>query len=295
MHPRHLRWRLVRRMPGVAQGEFLSLSRGTGFDLVNLSPYQAGDDVRLIDWHASARSGELQVRHLQEDRDLTCWIIADLSASQDAGLGPDNKRALLLSSASVIVGSIAQHGNRLGLWIDDGSTRSAAMLPARTGRAQAVRILSQLHAHKAPSPARPSDLLRLFTQLSSSLKRRSLVIVLSDFLSQPQAPADWKPRLAALAARHDLILVHLEDPSEWQLPQAGSFVVEDAESGEQLWVDGDDKAFRDRYAAAVDAERATVHQALQASGARWLTLQTGQDPMRTIAHWLRRQSRKRVT
>jgi uncharacterized protein (DUF58 family) len=294
MHPRHLRWRLVRRMPGVAQGEFLSLSRGTGFDLVNLSPYQAGDDVRLIDWHASARSGELQVRHLQEDRDLTCWIIADLSASQDAGLGHDSKRSLLLSSVSVIVGSLAQHGNRLGLWIDDGNAQSAVILPPRAGRAQTLRLLSRLQAHKAPIPAQTSDLLRLFTQLSSALKRRSLVIMLSDFLSQQQAPADWRPRLAALAARHDLVLLHLEDPSEWQLPEAGSFVVQDAETGEQLWVDGDDTTFRERYAAALEAERESVHQALQGSGARWLTLQTGQDPLRTIANWLRRQSRRRI-
>ncbi|MEK9720873.1 MAG: DUF58 domain-containing protein, partial [Quisquiliibacterium sp.] len=145
-----------------------------------------------------------------------------------------------------------------------------------------------------PVPPQPSNLVRLFTQVSKALKRRSLVIVLSDFLSAAHVPADWKGRLAALAARHDLVAMHLEDPSEWQLPEAGTFMVEDAETGEQIWVDSNDKAFRQRYQAALTLDRQAVQQALQTCGARWLTLQADQDPLRTIAQWLRRRSRRHV-
>lgn len=188
MRTRALRWRLIRRMPGLAQGEFLSSARGTGFDLVNLSPYQPGDDVRRIDWHATARSGELQVRHLLEDRDLSCWLVVDLSASQDGGQGASNKRAQALETASLIVESIGQRGNRIGLWIDDGRERATVQLAARAGRRHGLRALEQLHSHRAPAAGPQSDLARLFTQVGASVRRRSLMIVLSDFVSQEPSP-----------------------------------------------------------------------------------------------------------
>jgi uncharacterized protein (DUF58 family) len=295
MQARHLRWRLLRRMPGLAQGEFLSLARGSGFDLVHLSPYQAGDDVRRIDWNASARSGELQVRQLQEDRDLSCWLIADLSASQAAGLGSVSKRDQLVQTAAIVIESIGQRGNRLGLWIDDGQARPCSLVPARSGRAHQLKLIERLQTHRPPQSVQPSHLGRLFSQVSSHLKRRSLVIVLSDFLSCEPTPETWRPALAALARRHDVIAVHLEDPSEWALPASGHFMVEDAETGEQVWVDGDDEAFRQRYEQALQEERLEVHQALQRSGARLLTLHPEQDALRMLAQWLRRPVRRRLS
>jgi uncharacterized protein (DUF58 family) len=294
MRTRALRWRLIRRMPGLAQGEFLSSARGTGFDLVNLSPYQPGDDVRRIDWHATARSGELQVRHLLEDRDLSCWLVVDLSASQDGGLGASNKRAQALDTASLIIESIGQRGNRIGLWIDDGRDRAAIQLPARAGRRHGLRAIEQLRSHRAPPVGPQSDLARLFAQVGASVRRRSLMIVLSDFVSQDPAASHWKSRLAALAARHDLIAIQLEDPSEWTLPESGHFVVQDAETGEQLWIDADDSAFRARYQAALQSERDAVHEALQASGARWFSLHPSQDALEALARCLRQPVRRRV-
>lgn len=295
MLARHLRWRLLKRMPGLAQGEFLSLARGSGFDLVHLSPYQAGDDVRRIDWNASARTGELQVRQLQEDRDLTCWLIADLSASQSAGLGAVSKRDQLMQTAGIVIDSVGQRGNRLGLWIDDGQVRPCALVPARSGRAHQLKLIERLQAHRPPEPVQASHLGRLFRQVSSHLKRRSLVIVLSDFLSCEPEPEAWRPALAALARRHDVIAVHLEDPSEWTLPSTGHLMVEDAETGEQIWVDVDDEIFRSRYAQALIDERNDVRAALQRSGVRHLSLQVDQDPLRTLSLWLRRPARRRLS
>jgi uncharacterized protein (DUF58 family) len=294
MPARGLRWRLLKRLQGLAQGDFLSLARGTGFDLVHLSPYQPGDDVRRIDWHASARSSELQVRQLQEDRDLSCWLIADLSASQEAGAGPSSKRDLLLETAALIVDSLAPRGNRIGLWIDDGQERAAVCMPPRSGVSHRLRLLARLRDHRAPRPPQTSQLSRLFAQLSATLKRRSLIIVLSDLLSHEDTATDWKPRLAALARRHDVIVIHLEDPSEWTLPPDGHFMAEDAETGEQLWIDGDDADFRARYQAALDAERQDIRNALVAAGVRWLGLQPEQDILSLLTRWLRQPVRRRV-
>jgi uncharacterized protein (DUF58 family) len=292
--PQRLRWRLIRRLPGLIQGDFLSLSKGSGFDLVNLQLYQPGDDVRRIDWNASARSGELHLRLLREDRDLSAWVVADLSASQDGGTGRRNKRSQLIDLCELVVASIAYRGNRIGLWIDDGSRKSPVHLPPRGGRAQQLRIVHQLRAHRAPQPPEPSDLRRLFAQLSAALRRRSLLFLLSDFLGHGQAPADWQSHLAALARRHDLIAVHLEDPSEWELPAEGPSIVEDAETGEQIWIDGDDPGFRARYAQALDHDRQAVHRALQSSGARFLALRTDHHPLEELVQWLRRPARIRT-
>ena len=289
-----LRWRLLRRLSGLAQGDFASISRGSGFDLVHLSPYQPGDDIRRIDWHATARSGELQVRQLQEDRELTCWLVADLSASQDAGFGPANKRDLLLRTATLIVQSLSGRGNRIGLWIDDGRDAIALCMPPRSGSAHRLQLLERLRAHRAPRPAQPSQLSRLFSQVSGTLKRRSLVIVLSDLLTHEDSATHWQPRLAALAARHDVIVIQLEDPSEWALPEDGHFMVEDAETGEQLWVDGADAAFRARYDQALQSERQAIHEALHAAGTRMLVLQPSHDVLKELTHWLRRPVRRRV-
>jgi len=292
--PQRLRWRLVRRLPGLIQGDYLSLSRGSGFDLVNLQLYQPGDDVRRIDWHASARSGELQVRLLREDRDLSAWLVADLSASQDGGTGSRSKRMQILDLCELVVASIAQRGNRIGLWIDDGRGKTPVQLAPRSGRAQQLRIVHHLRGHRAPEPPEPSDLCRLFMQLGAALRRRSLLLVISDFLGHAQAPADWQSHLAVLARRHDLIALHLEDPSEWDLPAHGLSIVEDAETGEQIWVDGDDAGFRTRYAQALEAEREAVYRALQRSGARYLALRTDHHPLEELVRWLRRPARIRT-
>jgi len=282
-------------MPGLIQGDFLSLSRGSGFDLINLQLYQPGDDVRRIDWHASARTGELQVRLLREDRDLSAWVVADLSASQDGGSGSRSKRTQLVDLCELVVASIAHRGNRIGLWIDDGREIAPVHLAPRGGRAQQLRVIQQLRVHRAPHPPEPSDLRRLFVQLGAALRRRSLVFVLSDFLGHGQQASDWQPHLAVLARRHDQIAVHLEDPSEWELPAQGLSIVQDAETGEQIWVDADDPGFRTRYAQALDAERNAVHRALQSSGARFLALRTDHEPLEALVQWLRRPARTRTS
>ncbi|NDB15092.1 MAG: DUF58 domain-containing protein, partial [Betaproteobacteria bacterium] len=111
---------LLKRMPGLIQADFMSLARGSGFDLQHIQPYQEGDDVRRIDWHASARSEQLQIRQMQEDREFTAWLVVDLSASSAAGFDAQSKRDQVIALSDCVIESIAQHGNRIGLWIDDG-------------------------------------------------------------------------------------------------------------------------------------------------------------------------------
>jgi len=289
---RRLRWRLLRRMPGLIQGDFMSLSRGSGFDLHHIQPYQEGDDVRRIDWHASARSGELQIRQMQEDRELNAWLVADLSASAASGLEQRSKRDQMLALGACVIGSIAQHGNRIGLWIDDGREQPALRIKPQQGRAHRLRLMQALRQHQTPAlnPQVHSDLERLFKQLHADLRRRALVIVLSDFIDHSQRDeAHWSNALRLLSRRHDLIAIKLEDPSEWELPERGYFLAEDAETGEQLWIDAEDQAFRSRYAAAVGAEQERLQGLISRSGARLMRMDKRDNALQALTRWLSAQ------
>ncbi|MFM7659779.1 MAG: DUF58 domain-containing protein [Betaproteobacteria bacterium] len=289
---RRLRWRLLKRMPGLIQGDFMSLARGSGFDLQHIQPYQEGDDVRRIDWHASARSDQLQIRLMQEDREFNAWLVVDLSASSAAGLEVRSKKDQILALSACVIESIGQHGNRVGLWIDDGQASPALQIKPKQGRAHRLKLIEMLRKHQAPAQNSQifSNLERLFKQVHSSLQRRALVIVVSDFIDHSaQDGKAWSDALARLSRRHDLIAIKLDDPSEWELPAQGHFLAEDAETGEQLWVDAENQAFRSRYQSLLEQEQAALQALLRRSGARVMQLSHRDDALQKLGLWLRRQ------
>ncbi|NCZ75958.1 MAG: DUF58 domain-containing protein, partial [Betaproteobacteria bacterium] len=288
-----LRWRLLKRMPGLIQADFMSLARGSGFDLQHIQPYQEGDDVRRIDWHASARSEQLQIRQMQEDREFTAWLVVDLSASSAAGFDAQSKRDQVIALSDCVIESIAQHGNRIGLWIDDGRQTPALRIKPRQGRLHRLNLLAALKGHQPPpkDAKAQSHLERLFRQLYAALRRRALVIVLSDFIDHSgQDAKTWSEALRQLRSRHDVVAVKINDPSDWELPERGYFLAEDAESGEQLWVDADDPGFRARFADAVRQEQLDLQQLLRQSGARLMQISHQDDALRALSRWMRRRS-----
>lgn len=289
---RRLRWRLLKRMPGLIQGDFMSLARGSGFDLQHIQPYQEGDDVRLIDWHASARSDQLQVRQMQEDREFNAWLILDLSASSTAGLESSSKRDQILALSTCIIESLLQHGNRVGLWIDDGRQVPAHQLKPSHGRSHRLRLLECIKNHQPPKQSLHihSNLERLFRQLQAALRRRALVLVLSDFIDHSDNRGQaWSDALASLQKRHDLIAIKLDDPSEWELPAQGHFFAEDVETGEQLWIDTENKSFRLRYQALIKQEQASTYALLRRSGARLLQISHRDEALKKLSLWLQAQ------
>lgn len=289
---RRLRWRLLKRMPGLIQSDFMSLARGSGFDLQHIQAYQEGDDVRRIDWHASARSDQLQIRLMQEDREFNAWLLVDLSASSLAGLEARSKRDQILALSACVIESIGQHGNRIGLWIDDGRASPALQVKPRQGRAHRLKLIELLKKHQPPlqRPEVFSHLERLFRQVQSSLRRRSLVIVISDFIDHSAEQGQgWSDALARLSRRHDLIAIKLDDPSEWELPEHGHFMAEDAETGEQLWIDAENQSFRARYRSLLEEEQADLLRLIKRSGARLMQLNHRDDALQALGQWLRYQ------
>lgn len=254
---RHLQWRVVRRLEGRLQGDFRTLLRGNGTDLLGLRLYEWGDDVRHIDWNVTARMDELYVREYAEDRDLTAWLLLDRSRSMAFGAAERTKELVLAELAGVFGQLLVRGGNRIGTIVYDGD--GTFLIPPAQGRDQVLRVLERLL--QPVSGGRATDLSVLLEAAARVARRRSLVVLISDFISQP----GWERPLLRLTERHEVVAVQMVDPREYELPDAGLLFAEDAETGEQLLIDSSDPELRRRLRAlAAERDDAIRHAAIAA-------------------------------
>ena len=268
---RKLEWTVIRRLDGLLQGDYRTLFRGFGLDLADLREYQYHDDVRHIDWNVTARLQMPYVREYVEDREVTAWFLLDLSASVDFGSSAVRKRAVAVDFVTVLARLMARHGNRVGAILY--GDRVDTVIPARGGRRQVLHLLHRLATRPETARSTGTKLADLLESALRVVPRRSLVFVVSDFISEP----GWGKPLGHLAKRHELVAVRLYDPLERALPDLGMVVVEDAETGEQLFVDTHDRAFRARFAAAAERRENEVRDALVTAGVDAIELATDDD------------------
>jgi uncharacterized protein (DUF58 family) len=273
---RRLEWTVIRRLDGLLHGDYRTLFRGFGVDLADLREYQYHDDVRHIDWNVTARQQTPYVRVYNEERDTTAWFLLDLSPSLDFGSQNVKKRAVSADFVTVLARMLTRHGNRVGALFYGGSDGNVdTVIPARTGRRQVLHILHRMLARpELPHSAATSlqDLLQTAIQV---VPRRSIVFVVSDFISLP----GWEKPLAQLALRHEVVAVRLYDKLEQELPDLGLLVIQDAETGEQLFVDTHDRTFRTRFAAAAARREEELRAAFGQAGVDALELATDDDLM----------------
>src|SRR5213594_4683265 len=270
-----LEWTVLRRLDGLLQGDYRTLFRGFGLDLADLREYQYHDDVRYIDWNVTARLMTPYVRVYNEDREVTAWFLLDLSPSVDFGSNV-KKRSVSTELVTVLARLLTRHGNRVGaLFYGD---RVDTVIPARGGRRHAIHILHRMLSRPEPTRSSATNLRDLLQTAFRVMQRRSLVFVVSDFISTP----GWAEPLAHLAQRHEIVAVRLYDPLEMELPDLGLFVVQDAETGEQLFVDTHDRGFRKRFAAAATKREAELRSAFRIAGIDALELATNDDLVDSI-------------
>jgi uncharacterized protein (DUF58 family) len=267
---RRLEWTVIRRLDGLLHGDYRTLFRGFGLDLADLREYQYHDDVRYIDWNVTARLQTPYVRVYNEDREVTAWFLLDLSPSVDFGSNV-KKRTVSTEFITLLMRLLTRHGNRVGaLFYDD---KVDTVIPARSGRRHVLDILHRVLSRPERSRSAETDLRDCFQTASRVMQRRSLVFIVSDFISAP----GWAKPLAHLALRHEIVAVRLYDPLEMELPDLGLLVMQDAETGEQLFVDTHDRAFRRRFAAAAERRDTEVRAAFSQAGVDTLELSTDDD------------------
>jgi len=273
---RRLEWTVIRRLDGAVHGDYRTLFRGFGLDLADLREYQYHDDIRHIDWNVTARLQTPYVRVFNEDREVTAWFLLDLSPSMDFGSRELKKRSVSTEFVTVLARLLTRHGNRVGALFYGDSLDT--VIPARAGRRHVLHLLHRMLSRPERSRSAATN-LRAFLQAAFQLiPRRSLVFVVSDFISTP----GWSAPLAHLAQRHEILAVRLYDPLEMDLPDLGLLVVQDAETGEQVLADTHDRAFRKRFAAAAERREKALRAALSDAGVDALELATDDDLVDTI-------------
>jgi len=250
---RRLEWRVIRRLDGRVQGDYRTMFRGGGIDAADLREYEPGDDVRHIDWNVTARTDIAHVRTFLEDRELTAWLLLDRSPSMSFGPAERSKETVLAELAVALARVLTRGGNRVGAVLYNNSVERT--LPPRNGRTHVLRLAHELLKPPALSTG-STDLTMLIEAGASMARRRSLVFVISDFISEP----GWERAMTKLTERHEVIAIRLVDPRELELPDAGWIVVEDVETGELLSVDTSDAEFRRRFVEAAAAREAGVHE-----------------------------------
>lgn len=270
-----LEWTVLRRLDGLLQGDYRTLMRGFGLDFADLREYQPQDDVRYIDWNVTARMNTPYVREFQEDREVEGWFVLDLSGSVNFGSVGVKKSELAAEFTGTMARLLTRRGNRVGAILKGQHTHQTprVITPLR-GRQQVLHLLdaidSYAHLPEAEQGAGTTDLAQLIKFANNTVRRRSVVFVLSDFVSLP----GWDEALSQLSRRHEVIAVRLFDPLEQQLPAMGFVVMQDAETGEQLLVDTQDRAFRARFAQITQERERNLRQTCRNSGVDFLELST---------------------
>ena len=190
---KRLEWTVIRRLDGVLQGDYRTLFRGAGIDLADLREYQHSDDVRHIDWNVTARLQEPYVRQFTEDRELTAWFLVDLSASVDFGSDTQSKRELASAFVGVLARLLTRHGNRVGALLYGNAVDT--VFPAKSGRLHVLELLQRMRARPVEAAPGATNLRDLLIAAQGIVKRRSVVFVVSDFISAP----GWEAALGQLA------------------------------------------------------------------------------------------------
>ena len=308
---------ITRRLDGLLNGDYLGLVPGPGTELAEARLYEPGtDDVRRMDWNVTARTTVPHVRDVVVDRELETWALVDGTASMDFGTARVEKRDLAVAAVAAVGFLTARTGNRLGaLLAREGGLRR---FPARTGRGSMLTLLhALLTAPRVPPRAPASDgagpsLAGAVEALDRSVRRRGLMVVVSDFLdglegvnhdtstdrgwdgdggvAAPAVPA-WERPLRRLALRHQVLAVEVCDPREEELPDVGVLTVVDPETGRRREVATASRRLRERYAAAAADQRAAIRASLRRCGVARLGLRTDRDWVRDIVEHVEVQRR----
>lgn len=267
------------KLDGLLHGEYQGIVPGHGSELGETRAYQAGDDVRRIDWNVTARLQDPYVRDTIADRELETWVVADLGASMDFGTAFCEKRDLAVSAAAAVGFLTNRTGNRFGLITLQPS--GLDVVPAKGGR---THLMSTLHRMTTTPRAGEGevDLSEALARTAAIARRRGLCVVVSDFLGDPQK---WGPALRRVTTRHETIAVEVLDPRELELPDVGVLALVDPATGRTSDV-RTSKKLRDRYAAAAAEQRATIEQGIRQAGADHLILRTDQDWLLDIVRFV---------
>ena len=282
-----LDWQVLRRLDGILQGDYRSLFMGGGLDFAELREYQPPDDIRHMDWNVTARMDMPYVRQYLEDREVTAWFLLDLSPSMAFGAQDRRKESVMVDLVGLLARLLTRNGNRVGAILYDSSVE--LMIPPRGGRPQVLRLIKDIQRQQSSPAGAMTNLAKLLEAAYNTIKRRSLIFLVSDFICLP----GWDRVMDRLNRKHDLLAVRLWDPREADLPDVGVVLVEDSETGAQLSVDTSDRGFRQRFHDAARRREAELERTFKRVGVDQLPLSTEEDLVLSILRFASLRGRVR--
>jgi uncharacterized protein (DUF58 family) len=265
-------------------GEYLSSFRGQGLDFDDFREYQHGDEVRFIDWNVTARMNQPFVRKFREEREMSVVMAVDVSGSADYGSHSLSKRELAAEAAAILGFSAIQNGDKVGLLIF--AKEPVFFVPPAKGSRHLLRMIREILVARAPEPT--TSIRAACDFLVRTLRRRSLVFMISDFFSDPLD----KP-LGKLARKHETIALTVQDPLEKKLPKGGRVIMIDPETGFETLVNTSNSNLRMGYEKLMRRQREGVAAVLKKHGIDAAVLRTDGDSLPALHQLLKRRSRKR--
>ena len=277
---RKLEIRTDRVVDELIGGAYHSVFKGHGIEFEEVREYAEGDDVRDIDWNVSARMNAPYIKKYVEERELNILLMVDVSASGSVGTGTRTKRETAAELAALLAFSAGRNGDKVGLLLF--SDRREAMLPPRSGRTHALRLIRDLLAFQPAG--RGTDLAAAVADAGRLLTKRSVIFLISDFIEG----GDYAAGLRILNRRHDVIAVRIRDRAELAWEAALAAGVRDAETGEVVQLTGS-AAERRAFAAAAEAELRRSEAVCEAAKVDLIDLRCGDDPLRPLIRFFERR------
>ena len=288
---RQIELRTRRLVTDAMAGEYHSVFKGRGMDFDEVREYSPGDEVRLIDWNVTARTGVPFIKKLREERELTLLLAVDVSASGKFGSNAQSKRELAAEVASVLAFSAIRNRDKVGLLLFTDEVEH--YVPPKKGRTHVLRVIRDILF--TPPRRRGTDVAAALDFCNDVLRRRAVVFVISDFIEPPDAFDRMKKLLRTTNRRHDLVLLHLRDRHEEQLPALGLLTLEDPETGEVVEIDTGSRGVRESFAILARERMEQFRRAARQAGVDTLELRTGEPYSHALYSFFQRRTNRRLT
>lgn len=250
-------------------GEYHSAFKGRGMTFAEVREYQYGDDVRSIDWNVTARFQHPYVKVFEEEREMTVMLLIDVSASHDFGSGNLYKRDVMTELAATLAFSAIQNNDKIGVIFF--SDKIEKFIPPQKGRKHILYIIRELIDFKPES--NKTDIALVLKYFTNIIKKRCTAFLISDLMDSKS----FEDELVIANRKHDLIALRVYDKRETELPPVGLMKVKDAETGERLWIDTDDRRWRMLYKNLWDENRLKLQHLLMKAGVDKVSIDVSED------------------
>ncbi len=280
---RRIQVRVDRLVNDVVVGEYRSVFKGRGMEFEEVREYVPGDEIRMIDWNVTARTGLAHVKRHVEEREMTVILLVDLSLSGRFGSAEQLKVDLATEISAVLAFSAIKNNDKIGLLIFTDHVEM--FIPAKKGKRHVLRVIRELLSFEPAAGG--TDVAGALEFLNKVLHRKAVVFLVSDFID-----TEFERDLALTKSRHDLIPVRVSDPRETSLPDVGLIELEDAETGERVLVDTRNRRIRDLFAASEREGQASLTGLMRSLGMDALEVSTDRPYMKDVMGFFRRRERR---